>query len=187
MICKKAALWNFAEFTGKQLCQSLFLQASACNFIKKENLGQVFYCENCEISKNTYSYRTLLVVASLFATSRMGKPCIINLKWWKIFRNKSVATILKREPKLKKDKKIKSLLQSEFYILFPLLKEAADWLLKCCKNRNFYYVLYSYYIKFYFDYIFHIYIMFSYIFIICVYVHYMFCNFVIYFYFHIIW
>ena len=31
---------------------------AACNFIKKENLPQVFSCKFCEISKNTFSYRT---------------------------------------------------------------------------------------------------------------------------------
>ena len=36
----------------------------ACNLIKKEPLGQVFSCEFREISKNTFSYRTPLVVAS---------------------------------------------------------------------------------------------------------------------------
>ena len=30
----------------------------ACNFIKKEALAQVFSCEFCKISKNTFSYRT---------------------------------------------------------------------------------------------------------------------------------
>ena len=30
------------------------LQASACNFIKKEALSQVFSCEFCEISKNIF-------------------------------------------------------------------------------------------------------------------------------------
>ena len=35
-----------------------------CNFIKKETLTQVFSCEFCEISKNTFSYRTPLVIAS---------------------------------------------------------------------------------------------------------------------------
>ena len=29
-----------------------------CNFIKKESLVQVFSCEFCEISENTFSYRT---------------------------------------------------------------------------------------------------------------------------------
>ena len=32
----------------------------ACNFIKKGTLAQVFSCEFCEISKNTFSYRTPL-------------------------------------------------------------------------------------------------------------------------------
>ena len=34
------------------------LQALACNFIEKESLAQVFSCEFCEISKNTFFYRT---------------------------------------------------------------------------------------------------------------------------------
>ena len=37
----------------------------SCNFIKKETLGQVFSCEFCDISKNTFFYRTSLVAASL--------------------------------------------------------------------------------------------------------------------------
>ena len=54
---KKDVLKNFAKFTGKHLCRSPFLiksQTSACNFIKKENLVQVFSCEFCKISQNTF-------------------------------------------------------------------------------------------------------------------------------------
>ena len=29
--------------------------ASACNFIEKETLAQVFFCEFCKISKNAFS------------------------------------------------------------------------------------------------------------------------------------
>ena len=66
VFCKKGVLGNFTKFTGKHLCQSLFLNkvAGLCNFIKKETLAQVFSCEFCEISKNTFSYRTPLVAAS---------------------------------------------------------------------------------------------------------------------------
>ena len=35
----------------------------ACDFIKKETLAQILSCEFCEISKNTFSYRTPLVGA----------------------------------------------------------------------------------------------------------------------------
>ena len=35
----------------------------ACDFIKKETLAQILSCEFCEISKNTFSYRTPLVAA----------------------------------------------------------------------------------------------------------------------------
>ena len=48
----------------------------ACNFIKKETLAQVFSCEFCEISKNTFSYRAPLVTAS--ANS---------LLWWSKWNN----------------------------------------------------------------------------------------------------
>ena len=59
--CKKGVLKNFTKFTGEHLHQGLFF-----NFIKKEALAQVFFCEFCEIFKNTFSYRTPSVAASLF-------------------------------------------------------------------------------------------------------------------------
>ena len=46
---KKVVLRNFSKFTGKHLCQSLFLnkvaglRPKACNFIKKETPAQVFF------------------------------------------------------------------------------------------------------------------------------------------------
>ena len=46
VFCKKRVLRYFAKFTGKHLCQSLFF--------KKETLVEVFSCEFCEISKNTF-------------------------------------------------------------------------------------------------------------------------------------
>ena len=54
---KKGVRRNFTKFTEKHLCQSLF-------FIKKETLAQVFFCGFCEISKETFLHRTLLVAAS---------------------------------------------------------------------------------------------------------------------------
>ena len=35
------------------------------NFIKKETLAEVFFCELCEISKNTFFYRTPPEAASV--------------------------------------------------------------------------------------------------------------------------
>ena len=66
---KVVGLRNFAKFKGNHLCQSLFLnKVAACNFIKKETLTQVFSFEFREISKNTFHYRTPLVVASAALT-----------------------------------------------------------------------------------------------------------------------
>ena len=69
--CRSEAFWekgvlrNFAKFAVKHLCQSLFFnKVPAWNFIKKETLAQVFSCEFCKISKNTFSYRTPPVAAS---------------------------------------------------------------------------------------------------------------------------
>ena len=50
--------------------RSLFYQncrPEACNFIKEETLAQVFLCEFCGISKNTFLYRTPLVAAFVFS------------------------------------------------------------------------------------------------------------------------
>ena len=38
------------------------------NFIEKETLAQVFSCEFCEISKNTFFHETPLMAVSLFVT-----------------------------------------------------------------------------------------------------------------------
>ena len=87
---KKGVLKNFAKFTGKHLCQSLsfnkvaglrsatllkkrlwrrcfpvnFAKFLAFNFIKKETLSQVFSCEFCKISKNTFFTEHLRTNAS---------------------------------------------------------------------------------------------------------------------------
>ena len=59
--------WIFSSGRLEEFCKKVFLEISqnsqentcASNFIKKEILAQIFSCEFCEISKNTFSYRTL--------------------------------------------------------------------------------------------------------------------------------
>ena len=74
---------NFAKFTGKHLCQSLFLnkvegkqQAETFNFIKKETSAQVFSCEFCGISKNTF------FTEHLWATAFEDAGHIIRVPSW---------------------------------------------------------------------------------------------------------
>ena len=62
---KKGVLRDFPKFTGKDLCQSFFFNKVACNFTKKETMAQVFFSKLCEISNNTFSYRTPPVAASV--------------------------------------------------------------------------------------------------------------------------
>ena len=68
MFWKKGFLRNFVKFTGKYLFQSLLFNkvAGPCNFIQKETVAQVFSYEFCEISRNTFFYRTPPVAASVF-------------------------------------------------------------------------------------------------------------------------
>ena len=67
---RKDVLKNFTKFTEKHPCQSLFfnkiagLRPEVCNFIKQETLAQVFFCEFCEIFKNTYFTEHLWVTTS---------------------------------------------------------------------------------------------------------------------------
>ena len=63
MFCKKGVLRNLAKFTGKHLWQSLFFN-KVKDLIEKETLSQVFSCDFCQISKNTFSYRTPPMAAS---------------------------------------------------------------------------------------------------------------------------
>ena len=54
VFCKKGVSRIFTIFTGKHLCQSLFL-----NKVSGLRLAQVFSCEFCENSKNTFSIEQL--------------------------------------------------------------------------------------------------------------------------------
>ena len=71
MFFKKGVLGNFAKFTGKPLCQSLFFNKVRPatllkkRLIKKDTLAQVFSFEFCEISKNMFFKRKRPVAACL--------------------------------------------------------------------------------------------------------------------------
>ena len=75
VFCKKGVLRNFAKFTGKHFRQGLFFNkfTGPCNFFKKETLAQVFFCEFCKISKNTFSHRTPPVAASVYIMKVFSK------------------------------------------------------------------------------------------------------------------
>ena len=60
---RKGVLRNFAKFTGKYLCQSLFF--------KKETVAHVFSCEFSKISKNNFFTEYLWTTASIFVETRL--------------------------------------------------------------------------------------------------------------------
>ena len=49
-----------------------------CNFIKKESLAQMFSCEFCEISKNTFFYRTFQMAASKIIVIKKIRDSLTN-------------------------------------------------------------------------------------------------------------
>ena len=67
---KKGVLKNFAKIVGKHLCQSLFFKKVAglrpATLLKNETLAQVFSCEFCEISKNTFFTERLWTTVSAY-------------------------------------------------------------------------------------------------------------------------
>ena len=65
---RSSHLRNFTNFVGKHLCQSLFFNKIAdlrpATLLKIESLAQVFSCEFCEISENTFFTENLQTTAS---------------------------------------------------------------------------------------------------------------------------
>ena len=88
------------KFTGKHLCQSLFLmmlQATknsqentcarvsflACNFIKKETLAQMFSCESCQISKNTF-FTEHICTSAFELIHKQNCPAMVEVNLWNV-------------------------------------------------------------------------------------------------------
>ena len=92
MFCKKDVIRNFAKFIGNRLCQCLYFNKVA-GFIKIETLAQVFSCEFCEISKNTFSYRTPPVAASV-----LMKKCLLNFAWHHVILKKDENLLKSNKP-----------------------------------------------------------------------------------------
>ena len=66
---------------------SIKLQALACNFIKKESLAQVFSCEFCEISRNTFF--TELLRTTAFTIPQLALNQWVLLFWVAVFKFKN--------------------------------------------------------------------------------------------------
>ena len=65
MFFETGVLKNFAIFTGKHLCRSLFKQSAGlttCILIKEETLTQAFFCEYCEILKKNLFIEHLFII-----------------------------------------------------------------------------------------------------------------------------
>ena len=89
VFCNKDVLGNFAKFTGKHLCQSLFLNKVAGLglqlYLKKETLTQVLSCEFCKICKNTFFIDYYLVgfwiCADISSTDHRNPTILVYLSY----------------------------------------------------------------------------------------------------------
>ena len=79
----------------------MFITSSpqGCNFIKKEALTQVFSCEFCEISKNTFLTEHLRTTASIdykwiINKSGMNKMAVTTYCKTKVFRHLHIGKLL---------------------------------------------------------------------------------------------
>ena len=82
--CKKGVLENFTKFTGKHLCQSLFLSKVAgwaLQLYQKKTPAQVLFCEFCKHFKNTFLYRTPSVAASVITKQMNNLTKCVTSKW----------------------------------------------------------------------------------------------------------
>ena len=68
MFHKKAILKNCATFTGKHLCWSL----SLIKLQPFRTATKVYYCEYCEIFKDTYFEKKIRTAASCFSSMSIG-------------------------------------------------------------------------------------------------------------------
>ena len=57
--------------------KKVFLEVTACNFIKKETLAQVFSCEFCEISYNTFFTEHVWATASV----TLSESKLVTMVW----------------------------------------------------------------------------------------------------------
>ena len=85
MFCKRVFL-EISQTSQENTC----VRASFLIKLKKETLAQVFPCELCEISKNTFSYITPPVAASDFCNVSFPLDATTSVK----YQYKLLATIL---------------------------------------------------------------------------------------------
>ena len=77
---KKGVVSDFVKFKGKYLCRKLFfkkLRMWGLQLYEKETLGQLFFCEFCEISKSAFFTEHLLATAS-DSSKTVALYCFIN-------------------------------------------------------------------------------------------------------------
>ena len=86
---------NSKENTCARVSFLIKLQASACNFVKEETLAQVFSCEFCKISENSFFKGHLRATASLCSITKSStvyywtrKIVICYEKWYGELKSK---------------------------------------------------------------------------------------------------
>ena len=88
-VLEKKVFLEISQNSQENTCARAFflIKLQGCNFIKKETLTQVFSCEFCEISKNTFSTEHLQTTASSKRFLLFLKMTIFRKKRRFVFQN----------------------------------------------------------------------------------------------------
>ena len=92
-ILVKKVFIEISQNSQENTCARVSCRHQLCSFIKKDALPQVFSCEFCEISKNTFPHRTPPVAAfvdSDFLLSILYYYGGIIYPWYYVKRNKNI-------------------------------------------------------------------------------------------------
>ena len=97
-------------FTEKHLSEPLFQKScrpQACNFIKKETLAQLFFCEFCEISKNN------LFTKYFWTTALYINDAVVMAHSHKSLKSSNIMAMFRKDKSMDKD-----VLFNYWFILF---------------------------------------------------------------------
>ena len=106
VFCKHSEIFTQSD-VQKCSVKKVFLEVSqnsqedtwGCNFIKKETLAQVFSCEFCKISKNTFLYRTPPVTASSYFEVHLRTAASERKFTWTFFSQDVFSKIKQKKPR----------------------------------------------------------------------------------------
>ena len=120
----------------------LYDRDQVCNFIKKETLAQVFFCEFCKIPKNTFFTEHFRATASIDGKLHScAALLVVKTRKWPTWNNKYKMKEIKINLSLKPNGNKKNLPYQRISGINPVLSNAPFLSPENIRKLNFYYFL----------------------------------------------